>query len=551
MTVKFSSGFLGFIVFMTLSQTLLASEPKIPRTSSPTFQDRSSPQKHSPGDPRYGGTLVWGVANAPAAINPIITQNSVSASLLELIFDSLVRVDSHGEIVPGLAESWDVAKDGLSITFHLHQGVRFHDGVELTAEDVKFTYDQIADPVNESPWRSGTKLTDRWEIIDRYTVRVILKKPFVSILLRLIREIVPKHLLADQDLHNTIFNKAPVGTGPFKFQSWDRNVNEIRLVANKDYFEGRPRLNAIVVKTFPDNSHLWAALLRQEVDLVQYISEDNYAVLKKDLAFKVYAIKWGMCLAISYNLNDPILSDRNVRLAIAHGMNVPEMMNSISEVGGVVSTGPFSPDSPGFNPDVKLFDFDPSKAKQILHQQGWKDSNGDGIVEKNGRELEIKLLVDERNHIFKNIARIIRQQLSEIGVKTTLILYQDENEFAKDEIIDQGPQAWLRYFSDPGSEGYEAARDWYSGSTEFGKIWKYSNRKVDELFILSRSAHDSNVKSKYYKQIHKIIYEHQPACFLFYPAMYFAVNKKFSNNDDFFSSQNPIYTIKNWVVNEN
>lgn len=549
MTVKFSSVFLILILFMTLSQTLLAAELETSQPAPLSFEDRPYFQRYSPNDPHYGGTLVWGVIHAPTIINPVLTQHSVSASLLELIFDSLVRLDDRGEIVPGLARSWDVAGDGLSITFHLHQGVRFHDGVELTAEDVKFTYDQIADPLNKSPWLSGTRLTERWEIVDSYTVRVILKKPFVPIGRRLTREIVPKHLLADQDLHDTIFNKAPVGTGPFKFQSWDKNVDEIRLTANENYFEGRPYLNEIIVKTFSDNSRLWAALLRHEVDLVQYISEENYEVLKNDPTFKAYAISWGMCLVISYNLNDSILSDRNIRLAIAHGTNVPEMMGFISEVSGVVSAGPFPPDSPGFNPDVKPLEFDPAKAKQILHQQGWRDTNGDGIVENNGKRLEIKLLVDERNYVLKKIAKIIRQQMAEIGIKITVILYQDEGEFVKGNILNQRPQAWLRYLSGPDLGGYEIARDWYSGSTEFAKIWKYNDRTVNALFKKARSAQNEIDRSSYFREIHQRIYREQPVCFLFYPRVYFAVNAKFQNTSQYFSKYNLIYTIKNWFIN--
>jgi peptide/nickel transport system substrate-binding protein len=548
MGVKFLSGFFSYIFLMSLSQTLLASELETFKDSSSILPSHIVSQKKFARDSHYGGTLIWGVVNAPTAINPIITQHSVSASLLELIFDSLVRIDDQGEVVSGLAESWDITNDGLEIIFHLHKGVRFHDGEELTSEDVKFTYDQIADPVNQSPWRSGTLLTDRWEIIDRYTVRLILKEPFVPILHRLTREIAPKHLLADEDIHNTIFNKAPVGTGPFKFQSWDGNMNEIELVANEDYFEGRPNLDKILIKVFRDNSYLWAALLRREVDLVQYISEENYEVLKKDSTFKTYAVNWGMCLAILYNLKDSIFSDRSVRLAIAHGVNVPEILSSLSEVHGVVSTGPFPPDSPGFNPKVKLFEFNPALAKQILNQQGWKDIAGNGIVERNGRELELKLLVDARSQALKKIAKIIRQQMDEIGIKVTVVLYQDESELLGNTILDQKPNAWLRYFSGPDLGGYEIARDWYSESTEFLKIWQYSNKKVDKLFQQVRSTKDTAQMAKYYQQIHKYIYEDQPACFLFVPTGYAAINKNFQNTGSFFNKYNRTYTLKKWFL---
>ena len=130
----------------------------------------------------YGGTLVWGVANQPQIINPILTQSSVSATLMELIFDSLVRIDSKGNVMPGLAELWDISEDGLTYIFYIRKGVRFHDGVELTAEDIKFTYEQIKNPENNSPWRINTELVDRWEVIDSHTLKMTLKEIFNPIL---------------------------------------------------------------------------------------------------------------------------------------------------------------------------------------------------------------------------------------------------------------------------------------------------------------------------------------------------------------------------------
>ena len=243
-----------------------------------------------------------------------------------------------------------------------------------------------------------------------------------------------------------------------------------------------------------------------------------------------------------------IFFDRNIRLAIAHGVNVPEILSSVSEVSGVVSAGPFPPDSPGFNPDIKPFEFNPTIAKQILNQQGWKDINGNGIVENNGKELEVKLLVDGRSQALKKIAKIIRQQMAEIGIKIILILYQDESELLGNAILDQKPQAWLRYLSGPDLGGYEIARDWYSESTEFAKIWKYNNQNVDKLFEQARSTKDEAQRSKYFQQIHKYLYEDQPACFLFAPTGYLAINRKFKNCQKYFIRNIPTYTIKEWYI---
>ncbi|MBL8012589.1 MAG: hypothetical protein JNN05_01945, partial [Candidatus Omnitrophica bacterium] len=397
-------------------------------------------------------------------INPILTQNSVSAPLLELIFDSLFRLDSKGDIIPGLAKNWSVSKDGLVIDFYLRQGVHFHDGVELTAEDVKFTYEEIMNPLNQSPWRSGCELFDRWEILDRYTIRLHLKKPADSIYPKLTREIAPRHLLAKENIRNSKFNYAPVGSGPFRIYSWDKNSQIIRLKANDDYFEGRPYLNEIVVKTFSSNQQLWAALLREEVDLVEFISEENYEILKKDPAFKTYAVPWNMHLAMLYNLNDPLFSDRDMRIALAQAVNVKDILKNISEISGSISVGPFISTSEMFNPSVKAIEFDPLRAMELFRKKGWVKDKQSGIFKKEGQNLEIRLLIDQRNKIFSRLVKLLRQQLAEVGVKLTAILYQDENDLMERKAEYSRPQAWLRYMFGVDKDGYEIKREWYYDS---------------------------------------------------------------------------------------
>ncbi|NTV30277.1 MAG: hypothetical protein HGA80_09375, partial [Candidatus Omnitrophica bacterium] len=381
----------------------------------------TSPVSAVAGKPAYGGTLVWGTTNSPTLINPILTQNSVSASLVGLIFNSLLRSDSHDQVVPDLAESWELYPDGRTCVFHLRKGVLFHDGVELTAEDVKFTYDAIADERNQSPLRLVAKVDGEWQVVDRYTVRLVLRSPDSFILRKMSKQIAPKHLLQNQDMSSAAFNYRPVGTGPFKFVQWDRVSNKIELAANTDYFEGRPYLDKIVISIYPDSSRLWAALMRREVDFVRYLNQDDYQVLSTDAAFRTYAIQSDYTCAIVYNLKDPILSDIRVREAIAMGIDVEKILQGIP-ASGMASSGPFQPNMPGFNPDVRLLPYDPVRAREQLKAQGWRD-DGSGILHKAGQPLELRMLVDSRGEYFQKIAMLVRQQLSEIGIRTVVQLY--------------------------------------------------------------------------------------------------------------------------------
>jgi peptide/nickel transport system substrate-binding protein len=497
---------------------------------------------------RYGGTLVWGTRNPASMINPILWNQDSSAALTELIFNSLVKIDSKGQIIPDLAESWEVSEDGLTYTFHLREGVRFHDGKELTAEDVRFTYKMISDPANNSPWRTNTELVESWEVVDKYILKITLREPFPPILFKLVREIVPRHLLEGQDLRVAAFNYAPVGSGPFQFANWDKLSGRIELEANADYYEGRPYLDRIVVKSYPDNEALWAALMRQEIDLVKFINRQDYLVIKGDPTFKAYEFSWRMYCAMAYNIKDPILSDLRVRQAIAYSINRPRIIHSVSDGAGIESVGPFHPTSMGFNENVQPFEYNPQKALAMLGKRGWKDADGNGVLEKNGQELVIKLLVDARGGMYQKMAAVIRQQLSEVGIKIKVQLYNGEGELTEEYLSRQQPQAWLRFFSGEGFEVYEPSQNWYSLSSESARLWNYKNPEVDRLFELARSTPDKKKRQNIYQEIHKIIYYDQPASFLFYPASFHAVSAKVQNTDTFFSPYMPGYELKHWYL---
>jgi peptide/nickel transport system substrate-binding protein len=493
----------------------------------------------------YGGTLIWGVSTKPTIINPNLSTHSVSASLVQLIFNGLVRWSPKGEIEPDLAKSWEISADGLVYTFYLRKGVRFHDGVECTADDVKFTFDKIIDPQLNSPFRSAFQLVDKFEATDKYTFKVILNKPSASFLYRMVRYIIPKHILENADLQNTDFNFHPIGTGPFRFKEGNKD-NRIILEYNPDYYEGRPYLDKIVVKTYSDSEELWTALMRGEVDFAGFIEREDYEIVKDDPAFKAYAFSMDGYYAIFYNLDDPILAERKVREAITYGIDRKSLIERAASGYGLECNGPFYPDSLGFNPKVKAFEYDPKRSQELLSEAGWKDIDNDGILEQKGEELEVRVLVDERSDIYKRITMVIRQQLQEIGIKIKVILYKDDSELTKEFLEKNNPQAHLKFLF-AGVDPSRTEEDWrMRESTRVGKLWVYKNDDVDRLFELGEVNPDKEKRKKIYQQIHRLIYQDQPACFLYYPFVFYAVSSEYENTDNLFTLSMPIYTMKDW-----
>ena len=359
------------------------------------------------------------------------------------------------------------------------------------------------------------------------------------------------------DLNRMVFNYHPIGTGPFKFKNWNKETDQIELEANPHYFEGRPYLDKFVVKIYSDNLQLWSSFMRHEVDLVQWITGTDYSIVENDPAFKAYAVASSMYYAIVYDLKDPIWHDGQLRQAIAHGINIEGIIDALPRFEGEESIGPFPPESAGYNHEVQPFEFDPVKAKMMLMHRGWQDMQQDAhagennVRSKGGRELEVRMLVDERNDTYKRMAQIIRQQLAEIGIKVIILLYEDENEVTREYLDQHKPQAWLRLFQGLGLDPYEAVGSWYSLSSEFAKFGNYKNEEIDRLIELGNSSQNANKQTDIFKEIHRMIYDDQPACFLFFPAGYFAINSKFRNTDEYFNVYMPTYTIKDWYISEN
>jgi len=498
----------------------------------------------------YGGTLRWGVHTQPTGINPITTTNSVSVSLMGLVFNNLVRLNAQGEAIPDLAESWDVSDGGLVYTFHLKKRVRFHDGTECTADDVKFTYEMFVKPQNRSPFASSFQLVREFRAVDRYTFQIILKKPYAQFIYRLTREIVPKHLLEKEDILKSPFNRHPVGTGPFRFKEWNKD-NQIILEFNPDYFEGRPFLDRIIIRPYPTLHDVWSALMRREVDLALFLNREDYETVKNDATFKAYSFPSDFYYALVHNPDDEIFADKRIRQAIAYGIDRKQLIKRIAHGYGVESTGPFYPHSFGFNEQVSPYVYDPETAARLLQQAGWQDVNNDGILEKEGRNLRLRVLVDTRDAMYQRIIMELRQQLQEIGIEVEAIPYNRDEMLTKDFLSKTATQAHLTILFS-GTDPDQVLEDWYSKIPQRpDKLWQYRNERVDALFELGASMLDVKEREKIYQVIHKEIYEDQSVCFLFFPFYFHAVNSKFGGIDAFFNINMQYYMMKDWFFKGN
>jgi peptide/nickel transport system substrate-binding protein len=502
-----------------------------------------------PRNARYGGTLVWGVYTRPTPMNPLMTTGSISMSLQGLIFNSLVRMNAHGEIEPDLAESWEVSPDGRVYTFHLRRGVRFHDGIAVTAEDVKYTYDMILDPLTASPFRYFFALIAQTRVLDAVTFQITLKKPSIPFIYWLTKEILPRHLVQAGTGNIERFGRHPVGSGPFMFKEW-REDDTITLEANPDYYEGRPYLDAVVVKTYNDARDVWTALMRGEVDYAGFIEKDDFEVARRDPSFRTFGCPVQEYYGLVYNMDDAILQDKRIRQAFAYGINSDEVIERAAGGYGSPCRGPFPPFSIGYNAQAQPFLFYPDKAMELLRSAGWQDKDNDGILEKDNEKLTLRVLVDMRNDMNRKIVMVLRQQFQAIGARIEVIEYDDDSQLTSEFFKEQRPQAHVKLMW-TGTDPAEDMINWCSQSPPSDdNLWQYRNAEVESLYEQGETMADKEKRQTIYREIYAIINDEQPVLFLYIPYLFHAIRSEFRNTDDFFCVNMPVYSMKDWYVDK-
>jgi peptide/nickel transport system substrate-binding protein len=483
-----------------------------------------------PTGPRQGGTLMVAF-NADVSFNPVVARGPNVSYIQETMFNGLVRPDREtNEPIPDLAESWETSEDGLTWTFHLRKDVKWHDGQPFTAADVKFTYDEgvFNEEVNSRIRPTLVKVLKAVEVVDDYTVRFVLLEPYAPLptVLADCQLIVPKHILEGKDL-NTYdeFNKTnPIGTGPFKLEEAVTG-DHYTVVANEDYFGGRPYLDSIVFKVVPDPNVRMAQLKTGEIEL-NIISPANLAAMAAEHNILIDYMDKLQFYGIYLNSARSPFDDARVRRAMIYALDREAINDAISGGTWTIATGPIHPSTRwAYPPDVPVIPYDPDKAKELLAEAGWTDSDGDGILDKDGQPFKFTMTVDVEP--MRNQTAVIAQQYyQELGMDVEL------------EVLEWGTLVKERYFAN----NYDAlviyqvympdpagpVEIFLTGSTN--NRWNYSNTEVDELVPEGRRAADKEKRQKIYYRLQEILaIEDPPLVFLFYPKEIRAYAKDLKN----------------------
>jgi len=494
-------------------------------------------------NPSYGGTLNLATIDEPETLNPVISQDTSATIVWELVFNSLTRVNERMEPVGDLAESWSVSGDGLTWRFNLKNGVLFHDGTELTAEDVVFTYNAIRNPKLKSPKASYLAIIESVEAEGRYTVVFKLKSPYASFPYLTNMEILPARNFRILGTSHRSFGEFPVGTGPFIFDSREKGV--IVLRANERYFEGRPYIDRVVVKVYPSRESAWVALLRGEIHLFGDVSWEDYRFISDDPGFIVQNYSSVFYYTLLFNIDDHLFKNREMRIAIDYAIDREDLVEIVLHGHGVPTTGPFMPGTWPYNPGVTAQQYRPEKSMTILDNAGWKDTDGDLIREKDGEELTIPLLIPGGDIIFEETAKRIKWHLFQVGIFADIKVVSLKDFFEK-HILPGDFKAALIPFNTGTLPKKGISTFWHSDSIGRTNYARYRSGDLDRLVDASVTVTDQAEREKLFYRIHRIIAEDRPAVFLYFRKRYLAVSSKVGGVK--IIPQDLYHSVKEWYI---
>lgn len=468
--------------------------------------------------PSYGDAIVVASIGDANTLVPILASDSASQDICSLIFNGLVKYDKDINLVGDLAEGWEIKEDGLVIIFHLRKNVRWHDGEPFTARDVEFTYKKLIDPNVKTPYSGDFERVKSLGVLNDYTVKVTYKELFSPGLSSWGMWIMPKHILENEDLSNTKFSRAPIGTGPYRFKEW-KTGEKIVLVSNHDYFESRPCIDRYIYRIIPDQATIFLELQTQGVDEVgltplQYSRQTDTAFFEK--YYRKYRYPAFGYTYLGFNLKDPKFKDERIRLAIDYAIDKEEIIRGVLLGLGRVSTGPFPPESWAYNKSIVPTPYNPKMAKELLKEAGWEDRDGDGWLDKEGEKFQFTLITNQGNDTRKTAAEIIKGRLKEIGIDMEIRIIEWATfltEFIDKRRFEAVILGW-GLSRDP--DNYDI---WHSSKQKEGEFnfVGYENKEVDRLLEEGRRVFDQEKRKEIYNKVHQLIYDDHPYIFLYVP----------------------------------
>ncbi|MDI3339363.1 MAG: ABC transporter substrate-binding protein [Sphaerobacter sp.] len=487
------------------------------------------------GETRQGGTLTYVTAEEPETLNPYLTQLVVGFDILSLFMESLLEADDQGQYGPRLAESYEAAADGLTYTFTLRTGVKWHDGSDFTAQDVVESYNMIMNPDFGAFSQQGWDKITGAETPDDHTVVFSLDQVYAPFIANVGGAyIAPASALAKGiQSFKEEFGREPFGTGPFRFVEW-ASGDHITAQANADYWQGAPKLEQIVCKFVPNSNTIAVQLKSGEADLAAYVDAqqfDTYQAIEDKQVIETDSQAW-------FHLdlkNIDFLMEKPVRQALDFATPKQDIIDKILKGHATISVADVAPISWAYNPNIKPRPYDLEQAKKLLDEAGWTPGP-DGIRQKDGKRMQLELWGIAGDQQNQQILQVIAASWKQIGVQADL-KFQDIKTL-------WGPEGY-QFTETPTACGYS----WFNGNDPDDSFYWHSSQipdsptgsggnlpayfhpydmqdQIDELTERGVATIDQEERKKIYWQIQELLHEYVPVIFIYWNKLIFVSPKR-------------------------
>ena len=475
---------------MAISLTACGDTSKTESTAEETAKQEETTKESENTEKAEESTLVYGSGDY-TRINPAMDEH---CEINVLLFSGLTAHDADDQVIPGLAEKWEYDEDSYTYTFHIRDGIKWHDGEAFTADDVKFTIEAIMDPENGSENAPNYEDVQEIKVMDDQTIAFKLAEPNVAFLEYMTIAILPKHLLEGEDMQESDFFRHPVGTGPYKLESWDAGQS-IVMTKNEDYYLGSPKIDKVIFKIVEDDNTQAVQLQSGEIDMA-LLDPKNAENFKNMDGYSCYDMTTSDYRGIMFNFaNDYWKENKDLIPAICYGIDRQAIIDAVLLGQGMPAYGPLQRNIYNYE-DVEHYDYNPEKAKEILEAAGC-EMGDDGFYYRDGEKVGFVISVSAGDQVRIDMAQIAAQELKEIGMDVSVEI-PAQTDWA-------GQMAFLIGWGSP----FDADDHTYKvfGTDKGANYSSYSNADVDKYLKEARQSADPKVRAEAYANFQKALAE--------------------------------------------
>ncbi|MFA6383165.1 MAG: ABC transporter substrate-binding protein [Parcubacteria group bacterium] len=504
----------------------------------------------------YGGEYIEGIVGQPQHINPVISQsNNADEDLTQLVYSGLLKYDSRGDLIPDLAESYDISDDKTTYTFHLKKDVEWHDGQPFAAADVLYTTNILSDPAYKSPLRTNWQgITTN--IVDDHTLTFQIQSSFVGFLNNLTFGILPKHIwetVTADKFSLTDLNLEPIGTGPYKYNAFQKdsrgNIISYKLVANPNYFEGKPYISKMTFDFYDSDDSILKAFNSKEIMGINSLTPQRMADIKLLQSTFIHKFDISRYFAVFINQTRSLpLADDNVRQALTYATNRQEIIDNILSGNGNPVYSPILDAMVGYSTDIDSRTFDLEKANSVLDSNGWNRGE-DGMRAKNGTPLQFTLTTTDWPELAQT-AEILKSEWAKAGAKVDVQTYSI-SDIQQNYIRPREYEALL--FGQVLGADPDPYSFWHSSQKRDPglNLSLFGDSDTDKLIEAGRIEFDYDKRASIYQDFQKKLIAETPAIFLYSPDYIYPVNKKVQgiNMEDLISPSKRFSDANHWYIN--